>query len=184
MKTIKLLFFVLICLKLNAQNEEPMPNDFNNFSKPKWDIHLAVGKAEHRNSMIGLQGSINGRFNHHIYASVSYMGATEVSVFFTGLLSPLVNDDISNFSVVTGGHYSSKWFYGALGVGLGSAKGNYWEYSKRSRYTFQTYGFEIKAQTSLVIWKYIGFGLSYQYNINRFKNFQSVMFGWQFGLLR
>ncbi len=184
MNIIKTFFFILIALKLNAQDVVSSQFEPINFSKPKWDVHLAVGKAEHRNPMIGLQGSVNGRFNHHIYASVSYMGATEVSVFFTGLLSPLVNDDISNFSVVTGGHYSSKWFYGALGVGIGSAKGNYWEYSKRSKYTFQTYGFEIKAQTSLVIWKYIGFGLSYQYNINRFKNFQSVMFGWQFGLLR
>ena len=154
------------------------------FSKPKWDITTASGFAQRRKPLIGLQSSISGRFNHHFYASLSYIRTLDVSTIFAILFPKIGYEEMNNFSIVTGVHYSEKYFFGALGIGLGRSKIKDLDFFTGNESTVKTYGFEIKVQTSLVIWKYIGLGLTYNYNINRFKNFQSVMIGWQFGLLR
>lgn len=165
MKIIKTLFFILISLKLNAQDVVSSQSETISFSKPKWDVHLAIGGVQHKDFMIGLQGSLNGRFKNHLYASVSYMGASEFLISIPELFpSSKPADELKNLSIVTGAHYSEKYFYGALGVGLGKSKGNYWDVPTKTQKGFQTYGLEIKVQTSVVFWKYIGLGLTCNYN--------------------
>ncbi len=183
MKIIKTLFFILISLKLDAQSEIPQYEPIN-FSKPKWDITTASGFAKRTKPLIGLQSSLSGRFNHHLYASMSYMSTLDVSVLFAVLFPKIGYEEVNNFSIVTGVHYSEKYFFGALGIGLGRSKIKDLDFFTGNESTVQTYGLEIKAQTSVIIWKYIGLGLIYNYNFNHIKNFHSIMFGWQFGLLR
>jgi hypothetical protein len=188
MKSIQTLIFILMAFKMVAQDAPNKRLPLVVSLKPRWDIHLGMGFAGQFENQLGVQVGLNGRFKKHLFASLTYMGSTEVnSLFPIEIISatPLKPDDnINNFSLVTGVCHSTKFFYGALGLGLGSTQGHNWNYATKTQNRFHTLGLEIKAQTTFVFWKYMGFGLSYNYNVNKLKNVNYFMFGWQIGLMR
>jgi hypothetical protein len=185
MKTLRVLFFILMAFKMNSQNDSS--NLDSKFKKPKWDIGYNIGGGKQFVSQIGFQAIANVRFKKHIYASVGYLAIGELT-----LVIPEINpngasgDQIRNLSLLVGTHYSTKNLYCAIGGGWGSTKGEYWERidAKNIKKSFNSNGFEIKAQTNLIFWRYGSFGLNYNYNFNGFENFYYFMFGFQFGRLR
>ena len=96
------------------------------------------------------------------------------------IVNNLIFDDediIRDLSLVSGVHYTNRKFYTALGLGLSKLKKDYFDSISITRNLTSAFGIELKTESAVSISQYFGLGFSYNYNINRIKDFQYIMLG-------
>ena len=182
MKIIKMIFFILIALKLEAQSETPKFEQRHWYVKPYWDLHLGIVITNHETYKAGVLVGMNARFRNHLYTSLNYMLAGDL-LFPESSIFGSESNIIQNLSLVTGVHHTNKYFYGAIGFGISRLKGNYWDSKLVAYNSFKVLGLEFKAETSLIINRYSSFGFSYNYNLNHRENLKYIMLDFHFNLI-
>lgn len=181
MKIIRMLFFILIALKLDAQSETPQYKPRPWYVKPHADFQLALGTTNNETYKGGFLAGVGFRFRNQFYTSLNYLIAGDI-LFSDSNIFGSERQVIRNLSLVTGIHYTNKYFYTAIGGGVSRLTGNYWDNKSVSYHSFKKFGLEVKTEMACTFNRYTSYGFSYNYNINSFKNFSNTMLVFHFNL--
>jgi hypothetical protein len=184
MKFFKTILLLLISSYLMAQkatdNEKLM-------SKTLWDIGLGCGFLKQNSPTFVGSAQITTRFTNKLYCNISYIETFDPIPDITfpfGTATSSSNDNspyVKNMSLVVGTYLNIKFFYTAIGVGPTNARGYSYDDNLNKGTKFNVVGLDTRAQMGMVLSKHFGLSMAYNYNINKIKSFQYILFSLNIG---
>jgi hypothetical protein len=184
MKFFNTLLFILISTCLTAQKAK----DNEKFmSKTLWDISLGFGFLKQNSPTFVGSAQITTRFRNKLYCNISYIETfdpiPDITIPFGTAISSS-NDNspyVKNMSLVAGTYLNIKFFYIAIGVGPTNARGYSYDDNLNKGTKFNVIGLDNRVQIGMILSRHIGFGINYNYNINRIKSFQYTLLSLNIG---